>query len=417
MFVKLFSRIRSIYAEFPQQFWVVVVVSFIDRIGGTLLFPFFALYITQKFSVGMTTAGIILGLFSVFGMVGGVIGGALADRFGRRSIILFGLVFSALGTLTLGFVTRIEMLYPLAMLIGTLSNIAGPAHSAMIADILPEQKRQEGFGILRVVANLSWLVGPTIGGFFANRDFMILFITDALISCLVAILFYLLIRESQSVKVQQQEQTESILVTLKGYGAVLKDKAFVAFNLSLAIMSFVYLQMYNSLSVYLRDNHQVDPQGYGLLMSTSAITVILFQFSVSRAIRSKPPFLLLMVGGLFYAIGFALFGLVSAYWLFMLNVVIITIGEMINMPTTQALSAEFAPEDMRGRYMAVFEMSWAIPAAIGPGLAGYILDHNAPNLLWYAGGVLCVISAAMFVVLHFQLGAQERFQPKLDETA
>ena len=417
MFLKLFDRIRSIYAEFPQQFWVVVVVSFIDRIGGTLLFPFFALYITQKFSVGMTTAGIILGLFSVFGMVGGVLGGALADRFGRRSIILFGLVFSAMGTLTLGFVTRIEMLYPLAMLIGTLSNIAGPAHSAMIADILPEQKRQEGFGILRVVGNLSWLVGPTIGGFFANRDFMILFIADAAISCLVAILFYMLIRESQSVQVQEHEKTESILDTIKGYGAVLKDKAFVAFNLSLAIMSFVYLQMYNSLSVYLRDNHHVDPQGYGLLMSTSAITVILFQFSVSRAIRKKPPFLLLMAGGLFYAIGFTLFGLVSAYWLFMLNVVIITIGEMINMPTTQALSAEFAPEDMRGRYMAVFEMSWAVPAAIGPGLAGYILDHNEPNLLWYAGGVLCVVSAVMFLALHYRLGSQERFLPKLDEAA
>src|SRR5574342_1074313 len=100
----MFARLNKIYHEFPKKFWIVVGVSFIDRVGGTLLFPFFALYITQKFRVGMTEAGIILGMFSIFGLFGGMIGGALTDRFGRRKLILFGLVSSALSTLTLGSV-------------------------------------------------------------------------------------------------------------------------------------------------------------------------------------------------------------------------------------------------------------------------------------------------------------------------
>lgn len=416
MLRKYLGRIQSVYAEFPQQFWVVVAVSFIDRIGGTLLFPFFALYITQRFEVGMTTAGIILGLFSVFGLIGGFLGGALADKFGRRSIILFGLVFSAVTTLALGFVTELNMLYPLAIFIGTLSSIAGPAHGALIADLLPENKRQEGFGILRVVANMSWLIGPTIGGFFASRDFMILFVTDAVISTVVAILFALFIRESQSAKVHEKEQSESILSTLQGYALVIRDKAFTAFILASVIVGFVYLQMYNTLSVFLRDEHGINAQGYGLLMSTSAITVILFQFSVSRFIKYRPPFLMLMVGSLFYAIGFSLFGVFGVLWLFALNVVIITIGEMIHMPTMQALTAEFAPEEMRGRYMAVFDLTWAIPAAIGPGLAGYVIDNYDPNLLWYGGGILCVLAAFSFMTLHSKIGSQQRFvsEPVID---
>ena len=56
----------------PAQFWVVVGVHFIDKIGGTLAFPFFALYITGKFDVGMTEAGILLGLLSLAGIVGSV---------------------------------------------------------------------------------------------------------------------------------------------------------------------------------------------------------------------------------------------------------------------------------------------------------------------------------------------------------
>src|SRR5512147_1656586 len=107
----MFTQFRKIYYEFPRLFWVVVGVRFVDGIGGTLLFPFFALYITQKFGVGMTQAGILLGMSSLFGLVGSMIGGALTDRFGRRRLILFGLTFSALSSLSLGLAWDIKILY------------------------------------------------------------------------------------------------------------------------------------------------------------------------------------------------------------------------------------------------------------------------------------------------------------------
>ena len=88
-----------------------------------------------------------------------------------------------------------------------------------------------------------------------------------------------------------------------------------------------------------------------------------------------------------------------------------TAGEMVVMPTMPALAANFAPEDMRGRYMAVFGLTWMLPATFGPGAAGVILDNFNPNLLWYIGGVLCAISALGFASLHSRLGRQERFIP------
>jgi MFS family permease len=406
----MFTRINRIYHEFPSKFWIVVLVSFIDRIGGTLLFPFFSLYITQKFNVGMTQAGIILGIFSVFGLVGSMVGGALTDKFGRRRLILFGLVFSALSTLSLGLAKTLAALYPLAVVIGLLSDVAGPANQAMIADLLPEKQRAEGFGILRVAGNMAWIIGPTIGGFVANRSFFLLFVMDAVISCIVAVLFYLLMPETKP-EAPDEAQPQSMLQTFAGYAFVLRDFAYGSFLLAAMLMGLVYQQMYNSLSVFLRDNHGITPQGYGFLLTTSAITVILLQFWMTRQIKHRPPFLMMAAGTVFYMVGFSMFGFVSAYFLFALAIVVITFGEMMIMPTSLALAAGFAPEEMRGRYMALFSLSWALPATIGPGAAGLILDNYNPNLLWYLGGILCAVAALAFYTLHLRLGTQERFAP------
>ncbi|PKO11738.1 MAG: hypothetical protein CVU39_27810 [Chloroflexi bacterium HGW-Chloroflexi-10] len=406
----MITRLNKIYYEYPKKFWIVVGVSFIDRVGGTLLFPFFSLYLTQKFNVGMTEAGLILGIFSVFGLFGGMIGGALTDKFGRRKLILFGLIFSALSTLTLGLVNDFAMLIPLAMLIGLLSDVAGPAHAAMIADILPEKQRAEGFGVLRVVGNLAWIIGPTIGGFVANYSFLALFIIDAVVSCIVAFLFYTLMPETKP-ETDEEHASEGILQTFKGYGQVLRDRAYIAFLIAGILMGVVYQQMYNSLSVYLRDNHNINPSGYGFLLTTSAITVIFLQFWITRNIKHRPPFLIMAIGTIFYMVGFTMFGFVSLYWLFALAIVVITFGEMLVVPTSQALAANFAPAEMRGRYMAVFGLIWMLPATVGPSAAGYILDNYNPNLLWYIGGVLCALSALAFYSLHIRLGNQKRFQP------
>lgn len=412
----MLQHFEEIYRKFPPRFWIVVVAFFIDSVGGTLLFPFFSLYITGRFGVGMTQAGIVLAMFSIFGIFGNMAGGALTDRFGRRKLILFGLVFSALSTLSLGLVNSMAMLYPLAAFIGLLSDVSGPAHQAMMADILTEQQRQEGFGLMRVVRNLAWIIGPSIGGFIASRSFLLLFVIDAVVSCIVAFIFYKFMPETKPAH-HDESQTrphESIWKTIAGYGVVIRDLAFMAFIFAAILMGAVYQQMYNSLSVFLRDNHNIDPQGYGFLMTTSAITVILFQFWVSRRIKHRPPFAVMAAGTLFYMFGFSMFGFVSAYGLFMSAIVVITIGEMLIMPTSQTLAANFAPEEMRGRYMAIFGLTWLLPATFAPMAAGLILDNLNPNLLWYMGGAMCAVSALCFWALHMRLGKQERFVPQIE---
>jgi len=407
----MFTKLNKIYQEFPSKFWIVVLVSFIDNIGSHLLFPFFSLYITQKFGIGMTQAGLILGIWSAFGLIGSMVGGALTDRLGRRQIILFGLVFSALSSLSLGLVNSLAILYPLAIVIGFFSNIDGPAYDAMLADLLPEKQRSEGYGVLRVADNLAWIIGPVGGGLVALRSFFMLFVIDAVLSCVIAVIFYKLISETRPATPAEKSH-ETVWQTAAGYRHVLRDLAFMAFMLASLLMLMVYTQMYNTLPVYLRDSHGFSAAAYGFMLTSSAVLVVAFQFWVTRICKGRPPFVMMALGTALYAIGFGMLGFISAYPLFILAAFIITFGEMIVVPTSQVLAANFAPPEMRGRYMAVYGLSAAIPTTIGPGLAGLILDNFNPNLLWYVGGALCIISALGFYTLHRWLGSQKRFAGK-----
>jgi predicted MFS family arabinose efflux permease len=407
------NLIRS-FQEFPLKFRILIITVIIDRLGGTILFPFFTLYVTRRFQVGMTEAGILIGLFAVSGLVGSMVGGALTDRMGRRSIILFGLLFSALGSVVMGLQDNLSAFYALAVVVGFLGSIASPAHQAMVADMLPDEQRSEGFGVLRVAANLAWVVGPTIGGLLATRSYLLLFLADAVASTITGFIVYRLIPETRPApSANDDANSESILATLAGYGIVARDKLFIAYLVVSMLMLLVYQQMYNTLAVYLRDVHGVPDRGYGLLLSLDALTVVLLQFWVTRRIKGRPAMLMMAFGTFLYLVGFTLFGFVASYALFVAAILIITFGEMIVMPVGAMLAARFAPAELRGRYMAFHDLAHAIPSTVGAAAAGLILDNYDPNWVWYAAGIVSAVAVIGYLWLHRL--TQRRFEPIEDD--
>ena len=140
----LLQRTRKVYSEYPRAFWIYNIIVFIDRLGGFMLYPFFALYLTQKFDIGMSTVGLLFGIFSVTGMIGSALGGAIADRMGRKTVIIFSLILSSLSALGMGFAPTLGIFIAVILLVGTLSSIGHPAHEAVVADLLPPEKRAEG---------------------------------------------------------------------------------------------------------------------------------------------------------------------------------------------------------------------------------------------------------------------------------
>lgn len=394
----LLTKTRQVYNEYPRAFWIYNIIVFIDRLGGFMLYPFFALYLTQKYDIGMATVGLIFAVFSITGMIGSALGGAIADRMGRKTVIIFSLILSSLSALGMGLAPTIAIFLVVVVLVGTLSSIGHPAHEAVVADLLPPAKRAEGYGLIRIVFNIAVIIAPPIAGLLISHSYLTLFIVDAVISLISASVVLFALPETKP-QAQAHVKPESMKQTFAGYGRVFKDTPFLAFIGVTVMMTLVYMNMNSTLGVYLRDQHGLPEFRYAMLLSINAILVVLLQLWVTRRLQSYKPFLMMAAGSLLYAIGFAMYGVVTGFALFVVSMIVITIGEMVVTPFQQSLVASFAPEDMRGRYMAVSGLSWSISFTVGPYLAGLLLESSNPSLLWAACGAVGMLATLGFMVL------------------
>jgi len=392
----MLAAIKKTYHDFPQAFWTVMLGLFIDNIGSSLLFPFLTLYVTQKFGVSLIDIGWIQVVSTMVNVVGTSVGGALADKYGRKTIGLIGLFGSALITLPLGLTNRWEMFIAFKLLSSFMGNFAGPAFNALLADLLPSEKRSQGYATMRLLGILSAAIGPLLAGLLVSRSFLPLFIVDCILSVATGIFLFYKMPETQPEETKQISK-QNLRETFLGYGVVLCDRVFVALVFLIVLTMMVYMNYNTTLSVYLNRFHGISAKQFGYLLTLNAAMVVVFQFSISRITAKFKQPVMMFLGTLLYAIGFGMIGLGTRYSFFILAFVIITIGEMISAPLYQSMAAEFAPVNMRGRYMAFLNISYSFAAASGPLIAGYGLETTHPQWVWYGGGILCMVAAFGFL--------------------
>jgi MFS family permease len=391
-------KIKKFIAEYPKAFWMLVVAVFIDHIGSALLYPFLALYVTKHFNVGMTQAGVMFSIFAVTAIIGSFIGGAVSDKIGRKKMVLFGILSSAIASLILGFLKDINMFYVAVGLLGLLANTGSPAQNAMVTDLLPQEKQASGFGVIRVAYNLSFAIGPLIGGYLADRNFLLIFLLDAFLSIITAIFIFFILPETKPET--KEDHVQTMLQSFKGYFTVFADKLFILLVAALILIQTMYEQLNSTLPVFLRDYHGIQATEFGLLLSLNAILVVTMQIWITNQTRRFPPMLVMAFSGLMYILGFGIFGFSGSIWMFILAFVLITIGEMTQSPVAMAAVSRFASEDKRGRYMAIFEFGWVLPTTYASVVGGLVLDNLNPHWLWYGCMGVGVLVILVYSLLH-----------------
>jgi MFS family permease len=349
--------------------------------------------------VSMTTIGLLFTFTSPINFVSQVVGGSLADRWGRRMMMAVSLLASGLVMLGFGLAGSLPSLILLLVLNGIFGPLFGPASNAMIADLIEPGKRAQAYGLLRVVMNVGAAIGPSVGGFLATRSYFVLFFSAALTSLLYFLIVVAFVRETKpqgSTSLEERAEPGK-----EGWRTVLRDTPFLALCLITVLTCVVYSQMNTTFPVYLKENAGIGEVQYGQLMALNAVMVILLQFPITKITDRfrRRQMQMMALGALLYALGFGSQGFVGTLPLFALSVAIWTLGEMVIAPVSTVLVADMAPETLRGRYMGAFGLTWGIGYGLGPTLGGTVMDNLGGRYVWYVSLMLGLMAAVAFLLL------------------
>ncbi len=387
----LWRTIRS----YRREFWILFGATLINATGSAFIIPFLTLYMRQRFDISMTLVGGILAAMAAVGVVSGLLVGILADRFGRKNLVVYGLGLAALVSLGMGLAVSPLMLAVLAVIYSFLYPTFGPnspALQAMVADLTTPEQRAHAYSLMRLVANLGIAIGPAIAGFLSQSSYFLLFSIDAVTSLLFALCLFLFIGETKPELSPGEQPTRRF-----GYGLLLQDKPFLLLFICAVLVALVYVQMNSTLPVFVKEQQGLSAGDYGLMMSLNALLVVLLQLPVTRFTTRYAQTSMLALGAALFGIGFGLTALVTNLPLFALSVAIWTLGEMVYAPLLQAYAANNAPVDMRARYLGVIGLSWTIGLGMGPFLAGLLMDFSNAYFVWYGCAIIGVLMALVFL--------------------
>lgn len=395
----MFVSIRNAFHDkYPRQFWVIVFGRMVSIIGSSMIWPFTMIYVSETLNLPLTTAAGLLSLRAIAALISSVISGSITDALGRKWVMVIGLFVYGSTYIMMIFATSYLAFAIVLILGGIFDPLYRIGADAMLADLIEPEKRIEAYSLTRIAQNVGVALGPMIGGFLVTKSYAIAFSLAA-----AGILFFsiLLIFSTKETLVEKKDLLTSLSPKqlFNGYKIILSDKLFIRFTLLVIVVSVATSLTWTLLPVYLKDNFGISESLYGFLPMTNASMVIFLQLIVTRWAKKLRPLVSICIGGLTYGLVMLGFGFANAFWMFFVGFVIWTLGEMMFAPTITTYAANLAPEDMRGRYMSIFSLYWAIASGIGPLMGGILNDSIGPKAIWFGGALFPIIGALGFLLL------------------
>jgi len=395
--------------------------------GFSITLPFLSLYLHDTRGIPMTAIGGMFFISALAGASAQLFGGEWADRYGRKSILIIaqagrGVIFAAMGAAAL-FHAPFGVFVALSCVSAFFGRLYEPPSGAMIADISTGDRRKEAFGILRIGGNIGFAVGPAIGGFLAALSYATLFFFSAVILSLSAVLLAFRIRESLPTDRRRGHEAgigddlpprgvRGAIRSRMRHGldlgsilATLRDHRFLRHSLACLLFFTVMGQLMATFSVFAVDWAGLSKLQLGWIYSLNGTMVTLLQYPVVRLLSPYRMTTSLVAGSVILSGGYVMMGFVDGMGPLALAMAVVTIGEIIATPAAMNLSASFATEETRGRYLGVYGLFTSFGWSLGPLIGGLLLDnaHGAAWIPWSVIGVLGTIAALGFLDLRRRL--------------
>jgi MFS family permease len=398
MLSRLNLQVRNLTSGLPRMYWLLWVGTLINRLGGFVI-PFLTLYLTSQRGIAVSQAALMVSLFGAGSFVAALVGGELADRLGRRPVLLISFLIAPVNMVLLGLARPLVWIALLTLLQGFLTDLYRPAVSAVVADLVPSEARPRAYGYLYWAINLGFAFAPIIAGLMARSSYFLLFLGDALTTFAFGLIVLWGVHETRPAVAQAEGQSR-VVARLNRLG---HDPLMLIFAILALGLGTIYMQGIVTLPVAMQA-HRLGPEAFGLAASVNGVLIVLLSIPASHWLTRRARFGSLAVGAALFGVGFGLTALAATLPAYALTVAIWTLGEIAGATVAPAIVADLSPIDLRGLYQGVYGAAWGLSFFIGPILGGWLYERFGPQFLWSACLVLGGLLALGYLALAKPVG-------------
>lgn len=385
------SGMLSTFRGLPPVVWTVFAGTIVNRLGY-LVTPFLVFFLAARGVTGAETT-YVLGALGAGNLVGPALGGLLADRIGRRSTMLIGLLgasaaqgalFAAPGALTMAAA---------ALLLSAAGALISPAAYALLADSVDADRRQRAYALFGWGVNIGTAAAGVLGGFLAAHGYWLLFTVDVVTMLVYAVIVATRLRETRPAGKDKATTADGI-----GYGVVLRDRLLLALLPLFGVQLFVYSLTEVALPLAIRDSG-LSPAVYGAMAAVNAVFVVVLQPVATATLARLPQLPVQAAGSVLIAAGVALTGVADSVAMYTVSVVVWSLGEVVVAGIAASMVAGLAPAHARGRYQGAFQWTWGVArfGALTVGVTVY--SSLSPAVLWWSALLAGVLTSAVTLAL------------------
>jgi MFS family permease len=380
------ARSARLIPQLPRAAATVLAGDTLSALGSGMSLPFMLVYLHQVRGIDVATAALALSTIALASFVGNPVGGFLSDRVGPRPALLVGLVFSAAGAATLGWVTCAPVAFLAAALLGLGNSIAWPAFDALLATVVTPAQRSAAFAVRHATLNAGIAIGAVIAGLIVDpgrpTTFQVVYLIDAA-TFLLFIPLLLLVPVPGGPVAPAAEHGGT------NFRAVLQDRLFLSVaGLSALVVMIGFGQYHAAFPGWATRDHGIPVSALGICFAANAAAVVVLQLPVLRALVGRTRTTAISVACTSWAFGWTL-ALVSGHagsgWPaiggFVAAMVTFGLAETALAPTLTAIVNDLAPEALRGRYNAVSALGWTTGFFAGPALSGLAFGTHHGTVL------------------------------------
>jgi MFS transporter, DHA1 family, multidrug resistance protein B len=396
-----------------------IYTSFLSRVVGSAVFPFMAIYFTSK--INATVAGILVLIQVAVQFLSGLYGGYLADVLGRKRLMVAGEVmklgaFVGMLAVNSSWFVSPWITFVMMLIIGISSGLVNPAAEAMLIDVSTKETRAFMYSVNYWAVNMSIMLGLIMGGWLFEHYFFELVAGLTIMSVITWWMTATLIQESYQANENLTKKGYGLKPLLKSYGLVMKDKPFLAFTIGGICILALEFQRNNFISVRLEK--EIVPQTIhvfrqlsfqldgikllSLMTVVNTLMIVLLTAVVSKWIRGKKEQKIMYIGFTFFGIGYAFMAFSNNIVVLFLSVIVLTIGELLYVPTRQSILAEIVDDSQRGAYMAMNGLVFQLGKMLGA--LGLIVGNIIGGIAMGASFLILVVLGILFSKMAIKQG-------------